>query len=419
MEWVLKTNRSTQASRLSLSTACYGCPIASICSLGRPFAKPRLDFYPFTGDGFGWLADDEDNLAVNSVCRNHSDFSCQEGEEASILSDNRIPSDGGDQRIAEHQRTTAESTTSEFNDQRITELSEARSRAAHSENHAKACIHTLKDLRSRLLAMETVSVRTKESGALLASLADATVVPVSSKQLTPAQLQELQALIDEYQDQISWSSNDIGCLADKYKDFYMTIPTEPGARCKQKPYRLSLRELDAFRQQLGILLPVGVVKKASEPTDFLSPVLFVPKPRQPEALRMCMDFRRLNSVTKRDYHSLPFIRDLQQSMKGCKYFTALDLTWGFWALPIVEEDQHKTAFTGPDGEVYVWTKAPMGLCNSPAAFQRLMEHVFQGIKGKTVYVDDITAFSKTWEEHLATLREIFERLKDSGLKVNL
>ena len=71
-------------------------------------------------------------------------------------------------------------------------------------------------------------------------------------------------------------------------------------------------------------------------------------------------------------------------MKGRKYFTALGLTWGFWALPIVEEDQHKTAFTGPDGEVYVWTKAPMGLANSPATFQRLMAHVFQGISGKTI-----------------------------------
>ena len=94
-------------------------------------------------------------------------------------------------------------------------------------------------------------------------------------------------------------------------------------------------------------------------------------------------------------------------MKGCKYFTAFDLTWGFWALPIVEEDQHKTAFTGPYGEVYVWTKAPMGLANSPAAFQRLMEYAFQGIAGKTIYVDDITVFSETWEEHLKTLRQTF------------
>ena len=55
----------------------------------------------------------------------------------------------------------------------------------------------------------------------------------------------------------------------------------------------------------------------------------------------------------------------------------------------------------------MWTKAPMGLANSPAAFQRLMEYAFQGIAGKTIYVDDITVFSETWEEHLKTLRQTF------------
>ena len=104
-------------------------------------------------------------------------------------------------------------------------------------------------------------------------------------------------------------------------------------------------------------------------------------------------------------------------MKGCKYFTALDLTWGSWALPIIEEDQPQTAFTGPNGEVYVWTKAPMGLTNSPAAFQRVMAHVLRNIKGVSVYTDDITMFFKTWKEHLSILIRVFERLKKSGLKV--
>ena len=190
-----------------------------------------------------------------------------------------------------------------------------------------------------------------------------------------------------------------------------------GAACKQRPYKLSYKELETFKVQVELLLAQGVIKKADGPTDFLSPVLFVPKPRKPDELRMCVDFRRLNAVSKRGNHALPHIRDLLQSMKGCKYFTALDLTWGFWALPIVEQDQHKTAFTGPDGEVYVWTKAPMGLSNSPAAFQRLMAHVLRGIKGVSVYIDDITIFSKTWQEHIKILIRVFERLKKAGLKV--
>ena len=112
---------------------------------------------------------------------------------------------------------------------------------------------------------------------------------------------------------------------------------------------------------------------------------------------MCVDFRRLNKVSKRDYHALPHIRDLLNDMSGSKYFTALDLTWGFWALPIVEDDQHNTAFTCPDGEVYVWKKAPMGLTNSPAAFQRLMAQVLQGIPGVSVYIERYYSILKDLE----------------------
>ena len=127
----------------------------------------------------------------------------------------------------------------------------------------------------------------------------------------------------------------------------------------------------------------------------------------------CSIYAKLSCVNT----TLPSIRELLQSTKGCKYFTALDHTWGFWALAIVEEDQHKTSFTGPDGEVYVWTKAPMGLTNSPAAFQWVMAHVLRNIKGVSVSIYDITIFSKTWKENLRILIRVFERLKKSGLKV--
>ena len=168
--------------------------------------------------------------------------------------------------------------------------------------------------------------------------------------LAPEQKAELEAVLEEYKGQVSQSSDDMGAVPDSYSEFFFRIPTEEGAKCKQRPYRLSYTELQEFERQLANLLAKGVIKRADRPTDFLSPVLFVPKPRDPSALRMCVDFRRLNAVAKRDFHALPAVL---QMMKGCRYFTALDLSSGFWALPIAEEDQHKTAFAGPDGEVYV------------------------------------------------------------------
>lgn len=235
--------------------------------------------------------------------------------------------------------------------------------------------------------------------------------------LAPEQQAQLEGLLSEFEGQLSNSSDDMGAVPEEYEAFFLRIPTDEGAQCKQRPYKLSYKELTEFERQLANLLARGVIKKADGPTDFLSPVLFVPKPWDPTALRMCVDFRRLNAVAKRDFHALPAVQEVLQQMRGCKYFTALDLSSGLWALPIAERDQHKTAFTGPDGEVYVWRKAAMGLSNSPAAFQRFMKHVLQGIPGVSVYIDDITIYSKTWQEHLATLRRVLERLRGASLKV--
>jgi hypothetical protein len=142
----------------------------------------------------------------------------------------------------------------------------------------------LQALRDRILSAEAHPKRTDSDELPSELFASATVQPVTSDRLDPAQLQQLQQLVHAYHDHISWSSDDIGRLHEKHKDLYMRIPTEPGARCKQKPYRLSLKEREAFKRQLAVLLEQGIVRMDSGPTDFLSPVLIVPKPRKSNEL---------------------------------------------------------------------------------------------------------------------------------------
>jgi hypothetical protein len=417
MNWDLlifcSSGRTTPVT-VPVSSVSHGCPLVDACSLCRPFNRPRYPFIPsLLVEGADVSCDEF--ARVNSNCCGDPFEDCapeREGEASSLISS----------------CLSSNSALSEFDSvnrshskvipwREVRKHAPSHIRAMHSGIPVSFSADTQHDLRKRQLSAEAYSRDAVSDIGVHNFLASATVQAVESTRLCNTQLEQLNELISSHRDQISWTPNDIGCLSDKFADFYMQIPTIEGSKCKQRPYRLSFREQTVFKEQLQMLLAQGVIKRADGPTDFLSPVLFVPKPRKPDELRMCIDFRRLNAVSKRDYHALPHIRDLLQSMSGCKYFTALDLTWGFWALPIVEQDQHKTAFTGPDGDIYVWTKAPMGLTNSPAAFQRLMAHILQGIPGVSVYIDDITIYSKTWEEHVHTLKRVFHRLQDAGLKV--
>ena len=137
------------------------------------------------------------------------------------------------------------------------------------------------------------------------------------------------------------------------------------------------------------------------------------------SLRFCVDFRQLNAATVKDAHPLPRIDDLLDALHGAKWFSTLDLKSGYWQVPIAEQDKEKTAFRTSSGQLFEFNQVPFGLCNAPATFSRLMDRVLAGLHWETClfYLDDIIVFSSTWEEHLARLREVFERLRHAKLKL--
>ena len=125
----------------------------------------------------------------------------------------------------------------------------------------------------------------------------------------------------------------------------------------------------------------------------------------------CVDFRKVNDLTKKDAHPLPRIDDTLDALGRAQWFTTLDLASGYWQVESAEADREKTAFATPDG-LYQFRVMPFGLFNAPGTFQGLMEHVLQGLHWSTclVYLDDIVIYSRTIEEHLARLAEVFTRL---------
>ncbi|KAJ9515735.1 hypothetical protein QJQ45_002627 [Haematococcus lacustris] len=196
-----------------------------------------------------------------------------------------------------------------------------------------------------------------------------------------------------------------------------TIPLEPGNRPPATPmYRLSKPEHDELKQQIQDLLSKGMIEPSSSP--YAAPVLFVQK--KSGELRMCIDYRQLNKITLRDQYPLPRIDDLFDKLSGCKVFSSLDLQAGYHQIRITPEDVPKTAFRTPEGH-FQFKVLCFGLTNAPATFQRVMNDAFATVLGKCalVYLDDILVMSKSVQDHLLHLKQVFELLRKNKLYAKL
>ena len=130
-----------------------------------------------------------------------------------------------------------------------------------------------------------------------------------------------------------------------------------------------------------------------------------------------MDYRRLNAQSQVDAYPMPRVDDLIEQLGNAKFLSTLDLSRGYWQVPVSEDSRAKTAFTTPYG-LFQFKVMPFGLQGAPATFQQMMDIVLDGVgEYASAYLDDVVIHSKTWEEHLLHLKEILRRLGRAGLTV--
>eukprot|EP00795_Rhopilema_esculentum_P001442 gene1442-biopygen10090 len=160
--------------------------------------------------------------------------------------------------------------------------------------------------------------------------------------------------------------------------------------------------------------PVLLHKVSSSPWS--SPVVLVKK--KDGTTRFCIDYRKLNAVTRKDSYHLPRIDDALDSLAGSRYFTTLDLQSGYHQVAMHPDSKDKTAFATHAG-VYSYEVMSFGLCNAPPCFQQLMSRVLHGLEWKLclVYIYDVIVFASSFEEHLARLQLVLDRLRMANLKL--
>ena len=196
-----------------------------------------------------------------------------------------------------------------------------------------------------------------------------------------------------------------------------TIELVPDAVPVARPqYRLSEPELAEVKRQVTALLANGMIRPSTSP--FAAPILFVGK--KDGTLRMCLDYRGLNAVTVRNRYPLPRIDDLLDKLRGCSYFSCIDLQQGYHQLRIRESDIPKTAFRTPFGS-FEYVVLPFGLCNAPHTFQAAMDRIFGPFLNKFVfcYLDDLCIASRSKQEHLQHLELVLSKLREAKLQAKL
>ncbi len=174
-------------------------------------------------------------------------------------------------------------------------------------------------------------------------------------------------------------------------------------------------DVDAVRKHLQELLEAGIIRESESP--FSSPIVVVRKKKN--SVRLCIDFRKLNSQTIKDAYALPNLEEAFSVLTGSRWFSVLDLKSGYHQIEMEESDKQKTAFVCPLG-FWEFNRMPQGISNAPSTFQRLMERCMGDLNRKEVlvFIDDLIVFSRSLEEHEARLIQVLKRLREFGLKLS-
>lgn len=173
--------------------------------------------------------------------------------------------------------------------------------------------------------------------------------------------------------------------------------------------------------QIDTMLKNGIIRESSSP--FNSPIWVIEKrldASKKKKYRIVIDYRKLNEKTIDDKFPLPLIDQILDRLGRACYFTTLDLANGYHQIEMDPVDIPKTAFSTETGH-FEFLRMSFGLKNAPATFQRVMNNVLRGFQNEIcyVYLDDIIVFSSSLQEHVERLRKIFERIRQSNLKIQL
>ncbi|KAL5563898.1 hypothetical protein UlMin_033645 [Ulmus minor] len=256
---------------------------------------------------------------------------------------------------------------------------------------------------------------------------------IISSELSDVQSDKLLDLLREHKTALGWTIADIKGISPLICSH--RIHLEEGANPRRDPQRrLNPTMKEVVKKEVLKLLDAGIIYPISD-SKWISPTQVVPKKAGVTVVenekgvlvptkvvtgwRMCIDYRKLNSATRKDHFPLPFIDQILERVAGHPFYCFLDGYSGYYQIEISLEDQEKTTFTCPFG-TFAFRRMPFGLCNAPATFQRCMMSIFSDMVEKCmeVFMDDLTVFGTSFDSCLSNLKSVLCRCEEKGLVLN-
>lgn len=186
----------------------------------------------------------------------------------------------------------------------------------------------------------------------------------------------------------------------------------------QKHRRVPFKTRDKLEAAIRKLYDEDICEDVgNDPTPWVSPVVFIPKPNDPENYRLCVDMRAANKAIKRVKHPMPTADELIHDLNGCKVFSKLDLNQGYHQIELHPDSRYITTFSSHLG-LHRYKRLSFGINAASEKFQHIIEQVLQGLPGVRNISDDIYVASMNDEEHEIQLRACLQRLKERGLTLN-
>ena len=240
-------------------------------------------------------------------------------------------------------------------------------------------------------------------------------------------------ILRKHKESIAWSIEDLKGISPSI--CMNKILLEENARPTfEHQRRLNPVMKEVVRKEVLKWLNAGFIYAISD-SPWVSPVHVVPKKggftvirndrneliptRTVTGWRICIDYRKLNTTTRKDHFPLPFIDQMLDKLEGHHHFCFLDGYSGYNQIAIAPEDQEKTTFTCPYG-TFAFRRMPFGLCNAPATFQRCMMSMFSDLVEEVmeIFMDDFTVYGSSFEQCLNNLETVLQRCTDKQLALN-